>query len=113
MPPNMNPHEQPPFAGLLGGTITHVSPERVTAELPVRAELGNRNGVLHGGAVMAFAVSAVGIRRRFPVGVSEGHDRDLGFHDKECQKALSLHPQAGGQDEAHFGQRRRTHSHRR
>jgi len=52
---NMNPNEQPPFADLLGGTITHISPERVTAELPVRAELGNRNGVLHGGAVMAFA----------------------------------------------------------
>ena len=46
---------QPPFADLIGMKITHVSPERVTAELPVRKELGNRNGVLHGGAVMAFA----------------------------------------------------------
>lgn len=46
---------QPPFADLIGMKITHVSPERVEAELPVRAELGNRNGVLHGGAVMAFA----------------------------------------------------------
>ena len=46
---------QPPFADLLGLTITHVSPERVAAELPVRAELGNRNGVLHGGAIMALA----------------------------------------------------------
>ncbi len=55
MAPNMNPHEQPPFAELLGATITEVSPDRVTAELPVRPELGNRNGVLHGGAVMAFA----------------------------------------------------------
>jgi 1,4-dihydroxy-2-naphthoyl-CoA hydrolase len=48
-------HYQPPFADLIGMKITHVSPERVTAELPVREELGNRNGVLHGGAVMAFA----------------------------------------------------------
>jgi 1,4-dihydroxy-2-naphthoyl-CoA hydrolase len=48
-------HYQPPFADLIGMKITHVSPDRVTAELPVRKELGNRNGVLHGGAVMAFA----------------------------------------------------------
>jgi uncharacterized protein (TIGR00369 family) len=48
-------HYQPPFADLIGMKITHVSPEKVTAELPVRGELGNRNGVLHGGAVMAFA----------------------------------------------------------
>src|SRR5258707_11897550 len=46
---------QPPFADLVGMKITHVSKDRVTAELLVRAELGNRNGVLHGGAVMAFA----------------------------------------------------------
>ncbi len=47
--------DQPPFAHLLGMTITHISPERVVAEMPIRPELGNRNGVLHGGAVMAFA----------------------------------------------------------
>ena len=46
---------QPPFADLMGGKITHISRERVVAELLVREELGNRNGVLHGGAVMAFA----------------------------------------------------------
>ena len=46
---------QPPFAELLGARVTHVSKDRLTAEMPVREELGNRNGVLHGGAVMAFA----------------------------------------------------------
>ncbi len=46
---------QPPFGQLLGLTITHVALDRLEAELPVRDELGNRNGVLHGGAVMAFA----------------------------------------------------------
>jgi 1,4-dihydroxy-2-naphthoyl-CoA hydrolase len=46
---------QPPFADLLGMKITHVSSERVAAELVVREELGNRNGVLHGGAIMALA----------------------------------------------------------
>jgi uncharacterized protein (TIGR00369 family) len=51
----MTAQEQSAFARFLGGTITHISPERVTAELPVRPELGNRNGVMHGGAVMALA----------------------------------------------------------
>ena len=39
----------------MGMKITHISPERVQAEMPIRPEHGNRNGVLHGGAVMAFA----------------------------------------------------------
>lgn len=51
----MRANELPPFAHLLGMTITHVSPERVTAELVVRHDLTNRNGNLHGGAVMALA----------------------------------------------------------
>ena len=51
----MKSDEQPPFADLMGMKITHVSPERVTAELPVTKDLTNRNGVLHGGALMAFA----------------------------------------------------------
>jgi uncharacterized protein (TIGR00369 family) len=51
----MKPGEQPPFASFMGMKITHVSPERVTAELLVTENLTNRNGVLHGGALMAFA----------------------------------------------------------
>jgi 1,4-dihydroxy-2-naphthoyl-CoA hydrolase len=39
----------------MGMIITHVSPEKVTGEMPVTAELTNRNKVLHGGALMAFA----------------------------------------------------------
>jgi uncharacterized protein (TIGR00369 family) len=46
---------QPPFADLLGMKVTHLSPDRIEAELPVREELGNRFGLLHGGAIMAFA----------------------------------------------------------
>jgi 1,4-dihydroxy-2-naphthoyl-CoA hydrolase len=46
---------QPPFADLIGMKVTHLSPERVVAELPVREELGNRFGIVHGGALMAFA----------------------------------------------------------
>jgi uncharacterized protein (TIGR00369 family) len=48
-------HQQPPFAQFLGMKITHVSPERVTAELVAREELNNRFGIMHGGAIMALA----------------------------------------------------------
>ena len=46
---------QPPFAQLMGVKITLLSRERVTAELLVREVLGNRFGIMHGGAIMAFA----------------------------------------------------------
>jgi uncharacterized protein (TIGR00369 family) len=46
---------QPPFADFIGMKITHISPDKVEAELVVRAELNNRFGVIHGGAVMALA----------------------------------------------------------
>ncbi len=46
---------QPPFAKFLGMNVTHVSAERVTAELKARPELNNRFGILHGGAIMALA----------------------------------------------------------
>jgi len=51
----MKLEEQPPFATLVGIKITHLSPERVTAELEVREELTNGYGILHGGAIMTFA----------------------------------------------------------
>jgi len=47
--------KQPPFAEFLGLKITHVSPERVTAELFAREDLNNRFGIMHGGAIMALA----------------------------------------------------------
>jgi 1,4-dihydroxy-2-naphthoyl-CoA hydrolase len=48
-------NKQPPFAKFLGMKITHVSPERVTAELPMREEFNNRFDIMHGGAIMALA----------------------------------------------------------
>jgi len=48
-------NKQPPFAEFLGIKITHVSAERVTAELVVRPDLNNRFGIMHGGAIMALA----------------------------------------------------------
>jgi 1,4-dihydroxy-2-naphthoyl-CoA hydrolase len=53
--PQMQAEQQPPFADFIGMKVTLVSPDRVMAELTVREELGNRNGTLHGGAVMALA----------------------------------------------------------
>jgi 1,4-dihydroxy-2-naphthoyl-CoA hydrolase len=49
------PEMQAPFADFLGIKITHVSPERVTAELEVRKELATVPDILHGGAIMALA----------------------------------------------------------
>ena len=46
---------QPPFGRLLGMKIVEAQPDRVVTEMVVREELANRNGVLHGGAVMAIA----------------------------------------------------------
>ncbi|MGP0089591.1 MAG: PaaI family thioesterase [Xanthobacteraceae bacterium] len=51
----MRADQQPPFADLLGMQITHLSSDRVEAELLVREELSNRFGILHGGAIMALA----------------------------------------------------------
>ena len=46
---------QPAFAKFLGIKITHISPEKVTAELPVRDDRNNRFNIMHGGASMALA----------------------------------------------------------
>lgn len=46
---------QPPFALALGLRLVSHSLDRVVAEMDVVPELTNRNGMLHGGAVMAFA----------------------------------------------------------
>jgi 1,4-dihydroxy-2-naphthoyl-CoA hydrolase len=50
-----DPELQPPFADFMGMKITHISKDKVLAEMPVREEFNNRNGVMHGGAVMALA----------------------------------------------------------
>jgi 1,4-dihydroxy-2-naphthoyl-CoA hydrolase len=47
--------EQPPFARLMGLKIVEVTRDKVVAEVVVREELTNRNGGLHGGAVMGIA----------------------------------------------------------
>ena len=52
--------DQPPFARFLGIKLISVTPDRVDAELAVREEFKNRGGVMHGGALMAYADSLGG-----------------------------------------------------
>jgi len=60
----------PLFPGLMGLEIVEAGPERVLATMKVRADLCTAGGVLHGGAVMAFAdtLGAVGTLLNLPAG---------------------------------------------
>ena len=60
----------PLFPGLMGVRLRELAPERVLAELMVRPELCTTGGVLHGGAIMAFAdtLGAVGTVLNLPQG---------------------------------------------
>lgn len=51
---------QPEFANHLGARLISAAPECVVFELEVIATLANRNGVLHGGAIMGLADNAGG-----------------------------------------------------
>lgn len=55
---------------LLGIELTEAAPERVVATLAVRPDLCTVGGVLHGGAIMAFAdtLGAVGTFVNLPAG---------------------------------------------
>lgn len=64
--------DQPPFAQLLGLRVRSATPERIEAELLVRAELLNRNGMLHGGAIMALADSLGGMATFLNLAPGEG-----------------------------------------
>ncbi|MDM0024162.1 PaaI family thioesterase [Variovorax saccharolyticus] len=61
---------EPLFPGLMGVRLVTLEPERVVAELPVRADLCTAGGILHGGAYMAFAdtLGAVGTLINLPQG---------------------------------------------
>lgn len=58
------------FPDLLGVRFTEVTPERVAAELDARDELCTVPGIVHGGAIMAFAdtLGAVGTVLNLPPG---------------------------------------------
>jgi uncharacterized domain 1 len=59
-----------PFSDLMGVEIVTRSPERVTGRLVVREDLCTAGGILHGGAIMAFAdaLGAVGASLNLPAG---------------------------------------------
>ncbi len=61
-----------PFSELLGIEFVHADKERVVAEITVRAELCTRPGVIHGGAIMAFAdtLGAAGTILNLPEGAT-------------------------------------------
>ena len=52
--------DQPAFARLLGFRLVSAEPDEVLAELSVTEDLSNRNGVMHGGAIMALADNICG-----------------------------------------------------
>ena len=60
----------PLFPGLMGVRLVEASPERVVAELEVRADLCTAGSIMHGGAYMAFAdtLGAVGTLINLPPG---------------------------------------------
>lgn len=60
----------PLLPGLLGVRLVALAPDRIVAELTVRADLCTTGGILHGGAYMAFAdtLGAVGSYLSLPQG---------------------------------------------
>jgi 1,4-dihydroxy-2-naphthoyl-CoA hydrolase len=60
----------PLLPGLMGVTLLEAGPERVVATMQVRPDLCTTGGILHGGAVMAFAdtLGAVGTVVNLPPG---------------------------------------------
>lgn len=68
----MNPADAMPFAKLMGVTITAASAEAVEGEITVREELCTAGGIMHGGAIMAFAdaLGAVGAFAALPEGAA-------------------------------------------
>ncbi len=61
---------EPLFPGLMGVRLRELAPDRVLAEMTVRPDLCTTGGILHGGAVMAFAdtLGAIGTVLNLPAG---------------------------------------------
>ena len=69
-PAPLNTLLAPLFPGLMGVEITEAGAERVVATMTVRPDLCTTAGILHGGALMAFAdtLGAVGTFVNLPEG---------------------------------------------
>jgi acyl-coenzyme A thioesterase PaaI-like protein len=81
--------DQPPFAKLMGLNLIEVSRDRVVAEIVVREELTNRNGGLHGGAVMGIADNMGGTATfvNMPPGAGTTRSRTRATSSPRCQPA--------------------------
>jgi uncharacterized protein (TIGR00369 family) len=66
----MNPADAMPFSKLMGVRVTAASAEAVEGEIIVREDLCTAGGIMHGGAIMAFAdaLGAVGAVASLPEG---------------------------------------------
>lgn len=66
----MNPADAMPFSKLMGVTVTAASAQGVEGEITVRDDLCTTGGIMHGGAIMAFAdaLGAVGAVACLPEG---------------------------------------------
>jgi len=66
----MNPADAMPFSKLMGVRVTAASAEAVEGEIIVREDLCTAGGIMHGGAIMAFAdaLGAVGAVASLPDG---------------------------------------------
>lgn len=67
-----NPADAMPFSKLMGVEVSEVSKERVVGTLLVREDLCTAGGILHGGAIMAFAdaLGALGGFANLPEGAA-------------------------------------------
>ena len=79
--------ENPAFARFMGVRFTSGSRDRIEADLTVGEELASsRNGVIHGGAIMAFA-DIRGSRER-----AQSAERRTNDHDREHDQLLPSGP---------------------
>ena len=63
--------DQPPFADLLGLRILSAEANRIEGEMRVTPQMLNRNGTLHGGAVMGMADHLGGMGAFLNIGPTE------------------------------------------
>jgi 1,4-dihydroxy-2-naphthoyl-CoA hydrolase len=60
------------FTHYLGIEVVEITPEKITAKMPVHKHLTNPNGILHGGAVMSLgdSLGGIGTMANLPAGAS-------------------------------------------
>lgn len=65
-----NPANTMPFSKLMGIEVTKATREEICGELSVREDLCTTGGIMHGGAIMAFAdaLGAIGAFANLPEG---------------------------------------------